>query len=202
MVRVKICGLTNEDDARAAIENGADALGFVFAESPRRADPDTVRAMVKKIPVFISTVGVFVNEDIERVREIRDRCGLDAVQLSGDESEAYAASLGGRIIKVCRVGGGRAPAIEGFPDATLLLDTWSSQAAGGTGESFDWSLAVGPARSRPLILAGGLTPENVARAVSTVRPFAVDVSSGVEKTKGRKDHDKLSRFIRNARHVS
>ena len=199
MVRVKICGLTNLEDTQAAVTHGADAVGFVFAESPRRVEPDTVRDIVKHLPAFVSAVGVFVNEEMERVREIREYCGLDVVQLVGDESEDEVAQLGGRIIKVCRVGDGRPLDTEGFPGATLLMDTHAPGVGGGTGKRFDWNLAVGPARRRPIILAGGLTPENVAGAVQTVAPYAVDVSSGVEKTKGRKDHVKISCFIRNAK---
>jgi phosphoribosylanthranilate isomerase len=200
-VRVKICGLTNLKDALAAAEAGADALGFVFADSPRRVEPDVVRDVIRRLPPFVVTVGVFVDETPKVVRELRDYCGLDAVQLHGDETEDDVAAIGGRAIKAIRIGDGRIVPATAFANATLLLDTYVPGTAGGTGKPFDWSLAVEPARQRPIVLAGGLTPENITRAIQIARPYAVDVSSGVEIEPGRKDHGKIAAFIRQARTV-
>lgn len=195
MVKVKICGLTNLDDALAAVEAGADALGFVFAPSPRRVDPETVRTVVHRLPPFVTTVGVFVDRSVEEINEIVDFCRLGAVQLHGAENETEASRIRAGVIRVVRMGGP-----DGFdenlrPGAALLLDAYHPELKGGTGLTFDWSLAADAARKRRIILAGGLTPENAAEAVRTVRPYAVDVSSGVEAEPGRKDHEKLERFI-------
>ena len=202
MVRVKICGLTNPEDAQAAIRWGADALGFILAESPRRVEPDTIRDIIRRLPPFVVTVGVFVNADLDDIRAVRDYCGLDAVQLHGDQSPEFLRALGGRVVKVLRVGPDRPLDPAAYPQATLLLDTYSPEAHGGTGRTFDWRLAVDAARQRPIILAGGLSPANVARAIETVKPYAVDVSSGVEKDKGRKDHDQMALFIARAKGIA
>jgi phosphoribosylanthranilate isomerase len=195
MVRVKICGLTNLEDALAAARLGADALGFVFADSPRRVEPDVVRAIVRRLPPLVTTIGVFVDQPRSAVLRIMGHCGLDLIQLHGRETEAEARAFGRRVIKALAVGDGRPPAIESYPDCLLLLDTFSTRAAGGTGRSFDWDLAAGAARKRPVILAGGLNPDNVAQAIDLVQPDAVDVCSGVEISKGKKDHDRMASFI-------
>jgi phosphoribosylanthranilate isomerase len=195
MTRVKICGLTNLEDALAACRLGADALGFVLAQSPRRISPDAVRAIIRVLPPLVSTVGVFVNAEPEEMSQLRRYCGLDWVQMHGQEGEAEAASLGPRVIKALKVGPGLEPDANAYPGCALLLDTYDPQAAGGTGKSFDWSLARRIARIRPVILAGGLNPDNVARAIEQVQPFAVDVSSGVEIWKGKKDHERIANFI-------
>ncbi|MEW6352206.1 MAG: phosphoribosylanthranilate isomerase [Thermodesulfobacteriota bacterium] len=199
MVRVKICGITTIEDAMAAVGAGADALGFVFAPSPRRVSPDRARAIVRELPPFVITVGVFVNAGLEEIRAIRAFCKLGLVQLHGSESEDFVNQLGSGTIKALRVGSDTVVRPESYAGATLLLDTYSPSAAGGTGTTFDWSLAAEVARSRPVILAGGLTPENVADAIRTVSPYGVDVSSGVEIEPGRKDHEKISRFVRRAK---
>jgi len=199
MVRVKICGITNLEDALATVNNGADALGFVFAPSPRQVTPDLVRRIVRALPAFVQAVGVFVNAGLDEINEMRNYCGLDMIQLSGEESEEMVNALGRRAIKSIHVRCGRQPDSESYPAATLLLDTYDPQVKGGSGQSFDWSLASAAARKRPIILAGGLNPENVAEAVAMVKPHAVDVSSGVEKEPGRKDHDKIARFIARAK---
>jgi phosphoribosylanthranilate isomerase len=200
MPRVKVCGLTNLDDARAALDAGADALGFVFAPSPRRVDSETVRGILRDVGPLVFSVGVFVDEALEEVRRVRDVCGLSAVQLSGREDEAYARALGGRVIKTIHLSPDFPdPDPAAFPEADLLVDSGTKTQAGGTGRVFDWTRAVCLARKRPVILAGGLTPENVAQAIQTVKPQAVDVASGVEKEKGRKDHERLRLFVRAVR---
>lgn len=207
-VAVKICGLTNAEDAAAAVEAGADALGFVFhARSPRAVEPAVVKRIVAGLPPFVLAVGVFVNEEAKRVRDIMDDCGLALAQLHGDETAAYCELLGRPALKALRLRGpqsllalaefkGRA-GVRGF-----VLDAYSETAYGGTGAVADWSLAAGVAQSVPVILAGGLTAENVREAVRTVRPYAVDVSSGVEASPGRKDHRKLDAFVRAAKLVN
>ena len=199
MVLVKICGLTNIEDALAAAELGADVLGFVFAPSPRRIEPDQAAEIISQLHPPILTAGVFVNESPFRVQVIRDLCRLDIVQLHGDENEEAAAFVNGRVIKAIRMDGRFRPWAAIYPKALLLLETHRPGRAGGTGQTFDWRLAIEPARQRPIILAGGLTPENVKSAVEMVQPYGVDVSSGVEKEMGRKDHVKLRDFIRRAK---
>ncbi|MFH1035452.1 MAG: phosphoribosylanthranilate isomerase [Pseudomonadota bacterium] len=198
MTRVKICGLTNLADALAAVAAGADALGFVLAKSPRRVTPQQVRDMVGQLPPLVATVGVFVDTPLEEVAKMRAWCGLDWAQLHGAQTPEELAPLGSRVLKVLSVGS-QAPDPEAFPGAHLLLDTAVPGRAGGTGRAFDWNLAVELARRRPIILAGGLNPDNVAQAVNIVKPFAVDVSSGVEKEPGRKDHAQIRNFIARAK---
>jgi phosphoribosylanthranilate isomerase len=201
MVRVKICGITLREDALAAVEMGADLLGFVFAKSPRRISPDKARDIIRELPSGVLTVGVFVDATVQELQDIRKHCNLGVLQLHGNESEDLVAGLGGQGIKALRVKDEGIPFLQAYPGTTLLLDTYRPGVPGGTGKTFDWTLAVEPARQRRIILAGGLTPDNVAEAVETVRPYAVDVSSGVEAEPGRKDHDKLESFIRRAKSV-
>lgn len=201
-VKVKICGITNAADAHRAVEYGADALGFVFhPDSPRRVSVAMAREIVASLPPFVTAVGVFVNETIDRVREVRTRAGLDLVQLHGDESPEAVSALGPSAIKTIRVQGVESFArlVEYAPRA-FLLDAHADAAYGGTGQKFDWDLARW-VEDIPVILAGGLTPENVAEAVRTVRPFGVDVSSGVEAEPGLKDPARLKAFIANAKAV-
>lgn len=208
MTRVKICGITSIEDARVAVAAGASALGFVFAESPRRVSPETAAAIVRTLPPFVSTVGVLVDQD---PRPILAVCPLDVIQFHGHETpETVAAVTGVRRIKAFRVRTtADLDALAGYHGVVdgLLLDAYSEHAAGGTGRTFPWALAreavarglaagadgrgVGP----PLILAGGLTPENVAAAIRETAPYAVDVSSGVEAAPGRKDAAKVAAFI-------
>lgn len=200
MVRVKICGITCIEDALAAIEFGADALGFVFAPSPRRIAPEQAAAIAAQLPPFVARVGVFVNESLERVREIMTRCDLDYAQLHGSESPEYCQALFPRAIKAFRVRDGSV--LRLFPQykaRAFLLDAYDPHVMGGTGQSLDWGLAREARRFGPIILSGGLTPENVARAIEVAQPFAVDVSSGVEASPGKKDHAKLKAFIQAAR---
>ncbi len=202
MTRIKICGITQLPDAACAVEAGTDALGFIFAESPRRISPAAAREIIRELPPCVQTVGVFVGDDPE-VERIADECALGAIQLHAGYSEAFVHRLAGRrLILGARVKDGRLPEdIPGLQHAcALLLDTFRDDAAGGTGETFDWSAAVQAQRlGKPLVLSGGLNPENVAAAVRRVRPYAVDVSSGVERSPGVKDAEKVRLFIERVR---
>ena len=201
MTRVKICGITSLEDAMAAVRSGADALGFIFAESPRRVQPDQVKEIISQLPPLVQTIGVFVETPVEKMEMMRISIGLDLLQHHGEEKPEIIARLGRRVIKVLRVGDKTMPNEEAYPTATLLLDTYVPNTFGGTGKRFDWHLAKPIARRRPIILAGGLTPENVKNAIKTVRPYAVDVSSGVESEPGRKDHGRMEEFIRRAKEL-
>ena len=184
-----------------AVEAGADALGFVFFQgSSRYISPDHAVAIIRLLPPFVQTVGLFVNEDLATVNRIADQCGLDLIQLHGDESPEYCAAVTRRIIKAFRVKDiSSLDEMGAYSAAACLLDAWSPLARGGTGTTFNWDIAADAAASRTIILAGGLTPENVADAVDAVKPYAVDVSSGVENAPGKKDAQLVSRFIRAAR---
>lgn len=202
MTLVKVCGITNVDDAVAAVRLGGNMLGFVFAESPRKADEEVVTHISRIVGGDVKTVGVFVEESDDVLRIVED-CHLDYAQLHGGQSEEFAARLGSeRVIRAVRVK--TQQTIENlcqFEEAAFyLLDTYREGAPGGTGETFDWSLAASAKKhNKPIILAGGLTPENVAEAIRQVRPFAVDVSSGVEREPGIKDHKKIEEFIANVK---
>jgi phosphoribosylanthranilate isomerase len=201
MVRVKICGITCAEDALFAASMGADALGFVFAPSPRRLTFDEAFEITRSLPPFVQTVGVFADADVEDIIFFRNRLGLDLIQLCGEENDDYIRALGSRVIKAVQVTNGYKPQIHVHASATILLDTASGNLKGGTGKPFNWDLAADTAVQRPVILAGGLTPENVATAVTKVKPYAVDVSSGVETKPGRKDHEKIKSFIHRAKTV-
>jgi len=203
MTRVKICGVTNLEDALFAAEAGADALGFIFyAKSPRCIALDQAREIILHLPPFVAKVGVFVNEELDRVREIMAYCHLDYAQLHGDEPPEQVAALAPRAIKAVRV---RSAAdierLAHYRAVAYLLDTYHPIKHGGTGEAFDWELAVEAKSHGPIILAGGLTPDNVAAAIERVHPYAVDVSSGVEAAPGIKDRHKVRRFIMAAKGV-
>jgi phosphoribosylanthranilate isomerase len=196
MVRVKICGITNTDDALAAVHFGADALGFVFATSPRRVVPEHVSRIVAALPPFICKVGVFVDSSIEEVEGVMKFCNLDLAQLHGAESPSYCEALSPRAIKSFAVKDESILAmLPAYKVAAYLLDTHDPPLKGGSGRSFDWRIAEEAVQYGPIILAGGLTVENVRRAIAAVRPYAVDVSSGVEARPGVKDHAKLKDFI-------
>jgi phosphoribosylanthranilate isomerase len=197
-VRVKICGVRSLEEARLATELGADALGFNFWEqSPRYIDPDSAAEIVSRLPPLVTYVGVFVNESPHRIADVVSRAGLDAIQLHGDEDPEFCASLLPlRVIKAVRVQSGfDAGSLAAFKTTAILLDTGANGLYGGSGHSFDWSIAVEAKRFVPVILAGGLSADNVERAIRTVRPLAVDVCSGVEAEPGRKDPAKLRAFI-------
>lgn len=207
-MKVKICGITNAEDAEVAVRAGADALGFVmYRKSPRFIEPAVARAIVVGLPPFVLPVGVFVNEEAERVRALVDECGFALAQLHGDESALYCQNLGRPVLKALRLKDRRTflslAEFHGRANVRgVLIDAFSDQAYGGTGQTVDWTLAQEAARSTPIILAGGLTPANVAEAISQVRPYGVDVSSGVERSPGKKDPEKVKTFMDAARLVS
>ncbi|GAB4566610.1 MAG: phosphoribosylanthranilate isomerase [Geothermobacteraceae bacterium] len=196
-IRVKICGITSLEDALAAVAAGADALGFVFYDqSPRAVEPAVAARIIRQLPPFVTTVGLFVNETRERVEEVMRGCGLDLIQLHGDETPEDCRFAGRRVVKALRVRDAASlKDADRYDVAGLLLDAWSDDVYGGSGKRFDWTLLQSFADRRPVILAGGLTPENVGDAIRTVRPFAVDVSSGVESAPGVKDPEKVRAFI-------
>jgi len=198
-IRVKICGLTDPEDARLAAALGAHALGFIFyPPSPRSVSPEQAREIIRQLPPFVLTVGVFVDEELDAVREIAALAGLDWVQLHGNESPDYCRALGRRVIKGFRVQGEETlPLLAPYRGVVqaFLLDTYRPGLPGGTGETFDWQLAHRARDYGPIILAGGLTPDNVAEAIRAARPQAVDVASGVEAAPGKKDPAKLRAFM-------
>ncbi len=206
--KVKICGITNAEDAAAAVAAGADALGFVlYRKSPRFIEPALARQIVMSLPPLVIPVGVFVDEEQQTVRNLMDDCGLTIAQLHGNESAIYCKELGRTVLKALRVKDrstflslaeyrGRA-GVRGF-----VLDAFSDQAYGGTGQVIDWNLAAEVAKAASVLLAGGLTPDNVEKAIQAVKPYGVDVSSGVEREPGKKDHEKVRAFIHAARVVS
>jgi phosphoribosylanthranilate isomerase len=207
-VKVKVCGITNAEDAGAAVEAGADALGFIFYEkSPRYVVPAVAARIIADLPPLIIPVGVFVNEELATVRSIMDACGLGLAQLHGDENASYCHDLSRPAMKALRLKDrtsllivaeyqGRG-GVRGF-----VLDRFSEAAYGGTGQVTDWRLAAQIAKSTRVLLAGGLTPDNVTEAIRTVRPYGVDVSSGVESAPGKKDHAKIFAFLDAVRVVS
>ncbi len=200
-IKVKICGMTQLKDALFAVEQGADAVGFIFyKKSPRAVTMKTVREIIAKLPPLVDTVGVFVNETADRVNKIADYCGLDLVQLHGEESPAFCRKIHRRVIKAFRVKDLQSiKQLEKYPVSGFLLDTFSDNLQGGTGKTFDWNLALPAKKMGPVILAGGLTPRNIRQAVSRVRPYGVDVCSGVEESPGIKDLEKVRAFLKNIR---
>jgi len=201
-VRVKICGITRIEDALAAAAAGADAIGLVFyAKSPRAVDIEQARVILAALPPFVTTVGLFVDAERSELERILASVPLDLLQFHGDESVQQCEAFDRPYIKALRVKAGDdiAAQVARYPSAQgILLDAYVEGVPGGTGEAFDWSL-IPQTLSKPLILAGGLRPDNVAEAVSRVRPYAVDVSGGVEASKGVKDVEKVGAFIRAAR---
>lgn len=202
MVKVKVCGITNIADALAAAKHGAEMLGFIFAESPRRITPDKAVLIGKEVPAHIAKVGVFVDEKADIVREIAEVCALDALQFHGSETPEYCRLFGQKAIKAFRVKD--AKSLEGiarYGPGPFVLDTYVKGLVGGTGLSFDWNLAARAKSYGSIILSGGLNPDNVAEAIATVKPYAVDVSSGVEASPGVKDAGKLEAFMKAVRNA-
>lgn len=201
--RVKICGLTRPEDARRAVLLGADAIGLVFyPPSPRHVAIDRARAIVAVLPPFVTVVGLFVDADPAVVRDTLGRVRIDLLQFHGDEAEDDCKIFGRPWIKALRMAPGLdlGAAMDRYPGASgILVDAWHPGAQGGTGERFDWNLLPAGMTSR-LILAGGLQPNNVAAALEKVRPYALDVSSGVESAKGIKDAGKMAAFLNEVHH--
>jgi phosphoribosylanthranilate isomerase len=190
MLKVKICGITNPEDASLAVNLGADVLGFIFAPSPRQVSPEDVRHIIREIPPFVKSVGVFVNEAPETIRDTMQFCGLDMIQMHGDEPPELCSRFMPDVIKALRIKDrSDLESVLAYKGAVraLLLDTYSEKSAGGTGRTFDWDLAIEiKGTGIPIILAGGLGPSNIYEAISRVRPYAVDVNSGVEERPGKK----------------
>jgi phosphoribosylanthranilate isomerase len=202
--RVKICGITNLADAHGAVEAGADALGFIFYEkSPRFISLKTAAEISTQLPPFIMRVGVFVNAPEDFVLKSIAECGLTMLQFHGDEPPEFCTQFGLMTMKAFRIRDAESlKEIPNYQTDAYLLDAFSSTTLGGTGEKFNWDLAVEAQKfGKPIFLAGGLTPENVGDAVRKVRPFGVDVSSGVESAPGKKDHAKVKAFIAAAKSV-
>jgi phosphoribosylanthranilate isomerase len=191
---VKICGITRAQDADPAVEAGAAAIGFVFwPKSPRYIDPDRARGIASRLPAFVVPVGVFVNQPVEYINQVASLVGLGAIQLHGDEDPDVLAGLRRPVIKAVPIGDGAGSVdLDRWPPRTmLLLDVHDPVARGGTGRTIDWDAAASIARRRRSLLAGGLTPDNVADAIARVQPFGIDVSSGVESAPGIKDHARI-----------
>lgn len=207
-MKIKICGITNAEDAKVAVEAGADALGFVlYRKSPRYVEPQVLKRIIATLPPFVIPVGVFVNEELGIVRKIMDDCGLELAQLHGDESASYCEKLERPIIKGIRLHKGttqlQLAELKGRAQVRgFLLDAFSDKGYGGTGEIADWPLASEVAKVFDILLAGGLTAENVQGAIQQVCPYGVDVSSGVEASPGKKDPAKVQEFINSVRLVS
>lgn len=204
-IRIKVCGITRLQDALCAVESGVDALGFIFhRKSARYVDPEEARLIIEQLPPFVDVVGVFVDKDREEVEEIISYCRFGYVQLHGEESPKYTERLLRQtspceVIKAFRVG--EHTVSEDFepylPNVkAFLLDTYDKELAGGTGTSFDWSLIPRLELRKPYLLAGGLDPLNIEAALQMVRPYGVDVNSGVEVAPGIKDHQKIREFVR------
>ena len=204
MIKIKICGITNLEDALASADSGADALGFNFyKKSPRCIEPEKAAESIAQLPPFVMPVGIFVNEREEKIREIQQLASLQALQFHGDESPEFCQRFGGRVIKAFQVKDKESlKNMAHYHVGAFLLDSYRDGVRGGTGVTFDWHLAVVAKTFGKVILAGGLTPENVAEAVKLVQPYGVDVAGGVEKEKGIKDHAKIKKFIAEVRRAA
>ena len=192
MVQVKICGICDAAGAAAAIEAGADLIGFHFCSSQRRVTPEEAKAIIDGLTPRPTIVGVFIDQDADEVRQIAEFAGLDLLQLHGSESLGFNA--GRPVMKVLKVRDGQVPDAEGWPDP-VMLDSWSADQRGGTGQVWDWELARPLLAARKVFIAGGLEPGNVGKVVSGFKPYGVDVSSGVESSVRVKDPDKVRAFV-------
>ena len=205
MTKIKICGITCIEDALAACDAGADALGFVLAPEAKKRnrfiDPDAAAAIIAQLPAYVVSVAVAVNEPLETLREYARI--FDRLQLHGDEPPELCRALGAKAYKAFQVKSGMTLAdIEAYPGDACLLDAWTPDSRGGAGQVCDWEFAAQVAAHKQVILAGGLTPDNVEEAVRRVRPYGVDASSSLEAEPGKKDHDRIKCFIYNARKAS
>jgi len=196
MVKVKVCGITSLKDAEKAVELGADALGFNFyPKSPRFITKVHAKDIIRMLPPFVTPVGIFVNETMDKIMEFMYFSGVRVLQLHGEETPEFCMRISRPVIKAIRVAGPESlQGLPRYPVTAFLLDS-AVEGYGGSGQSFDWDLAVEAKKFGKIILSGGLTPENVVEAIEKVRPYAVDVCSGVETAPGRKDHAKLQDFI-------
>jgi phosphoribosylanthranilate isomerase len=192
MVKVKICGICDSDGAAAAIEAGADLLGFHFCSSQRRVSPEEAKAIIDGLTLRPTIVGVFIDQEAEEVRQIADFVGLDLLQLHGSEQPGFDA--GRPLMKVLKVKDDHVPDVGAWPDP-IMLDSWSTDQRGGTGRAWDWNQARDLLATRQVFIAGGLEPGNVGKVVSTFKPYGVDVSSGVEASVRVKDADKVRAFV-------
>ncbi len=200
MTWVKICGITNIEDGLKAASLGVDALGFIFAPSLRRVEPDTTHKIIQALPTTLLKVGVFVDEDPEEVLRVAEYCGLNALQFHGKESPDYCQKFSLLVIKAIQIKDLESlDDMERYPDTILLLDTYSPVKAGGTGNSFSWEIALKAKEKRDFILSGGLNQDNVGEAIKKMRPFGVDVCSGVETNPGKKDLLKMAEFVKEVR---
>jgi len=201
MVKVKICGITNLEDALAAADAGADAIGFVFyPESPRFIDPGKARAIIARLPVFITTVGIFVDESEELIRRVIREGGIQVLQFHGSESPILCTRFREKVIKAIRIKDEESiKEMQMYDVNTFLLDTKVDGTMGGTGKTFNWKYAEMAKEYGRIILSGGLNASNVGDAVRLIQPYGVDVSSGVEIRPGEKDHHKIIEFVREAK---
>ena len=203
MVFTKVCGITNPGDARVAADAGADAIGLIFAESPRRLEVEEARRIGISLPDDVLKVGVFVDAEPEEVLRTAREAGLDLAQLHGDETPETVAAIRGAglpVMKAVRVRNAEAlGALERYEADLFLLDAWSARAHGGTGERFDWKLAKSLIGRDNILVSGGLTPENVREAIEFFEPYGVDASSSLEERPGKKDHERVRRFVFAAR---
>jgi len=201
-MKIKICGITNIDDALFCAEKGVDALGFIFYEKSRRCvEPEKAAEIISLLPPFVDAVGVFVNESPNRVLDIEASCNLDYLQFHGDETTAFLQSFNkSKVIKVIRVSDEQSiEAMSGYDCSSYLLDTYSDNVHGGTGKTFDWNLAKKAKQYGKIILSGGLGPDNVADAIKRVAPYAVDAASLLEASPGKKDKNAVAMFINEAK---
>ena len=192
MIRVKICGICDLDSAMAAVEAGADMIGFHFCTSERRISPEDARAILDELSVRPKIVGVFIDESPDEVRRIADHLDLDLLQLHGSEPQGFDA--GRPVMKVLKIRDGAVPDADAWPDP-IMLDSWSADQRGGTGRTWDWELARPLLASRKVFIAGGLEPGNVGKVVSELKPYGVDVSSGVEARVRVKDPARMRAFV-------
>jgi len=197
---VKVCCITRVEDAVHAVESGANAMGFIFwPRSPRYIAPERVRQIVSALPADVATVGVFVDADADEIRRTAETSGINTVQLNDESTPDVMTRIGLPVLRAVTLPSSERVVAEWPEDVTLLLDAHDPVRRGGTGMTVDWQQAADLARRRRLVLAGGLRPSNVAEAIAVVRPYGVDVCSGVESTPGVKDHDKVAQFLANAR---
>jgi phosphoribosylanthranilate isomerase len=196
MTWIKFCGTTNLEDALKAASLGVNALGFIFAASPRRIEPDAARKIILSLPETLLKMGVFVNEEAKEVQRLTDYCGLTALQFHGKESPEYCRRFSLPVYKTIHVKNWESLTdMEKYHAVSILLDSYSPVQAGGTGNPFPWKIAIAAREKRNVILSGGLNPSNVREAIEKVRPLGVDVCSGIERVPGRKDPSKMIDFV-------